>query len=319
MRLLKRKVLTIFTATFLFLPLALQAKTWTETVAEVENKAEQLWEKGRALGGPTALGTLLNEHDIPKHKCAILGRLLGLQQHVNALEENPEPTLSSQPTEDELFLYMLHAHSLNNWVLVARDILERSDTERRQAWNLDCVGQMNIPPSAALEVSERKAGFRISNNSLVVLGDIEAGFSKELEIWLDENPLLDTVVLGSGGGNVVEALQAGLLIRSRGLDTTLSSNCYSACPLVFLGGVNRVIWSPYPLLGFHQMSDGEGNAVKPSHELYAAIEKYSAIMGADPNFLLASMLRASPAEMFEPDMNQLCEAKFTTWIQRICF
>jgi len=38
--------------------------------------------------------------------------------------------------------------------------------------------------------------------------------------------------------------------------TTLFADGCSACPLIFLGGVECTIWSPYPRLGFHQVSGG---------------------------------------------------------------
>ncbi len=213
---------------------------------------------------------------------------------------------------------MYYSHSLSNWVFVAKRTLEMSEFERSQEWNLDSVGRMGIPTTAYIYLFESAAHFRIDGSDLHVLGDIERGLASELNEFLNLNPSVKRIVLGSGGGNVAEALQAGLSIRKRGLDTTLSSNCYSACPLVFLGGARRTIWSPYPKLGFHQMSHPDGTPVRTSDRLYSAMEDYAVVMGVDPNFLLASMLRASPTEMFEPDGDELCRAAAATWIQRWC-
>lgn len=295
------------------------AKSWEETIDLVEDRAENLWERGKLLGAETSLGTAVNEVDIPKHTCAILGRMLGHIEAVSELEEHPEPELSSEPTWKELRSLMVYSHSLSNWVFVARSLVGQSESQRKHSWNLNCVGQMGIPRSAFEEIAEPSADFVVSGTDLRVLGDIEVGFGKSFADQLKANPQVNRIVLGSRGGNVKEALIAGLEIRSRGLDTTLSSNCFSACPLVFLGGVQRTIWSPYPKLGFHQMSDGSGNPISTSSNLYTALERYAEAMGADPSFILASMLRAAPSEMFEPDFDSLCDNNVTTWIQRLCY
>jgi hypothetical protein len=297
----------------------ISANSWAQSIQLVEERAARIWERGRSLGADTHLGTAVNEIDIPKHRCAILGRMLGRADLIKKLEYHPEPSISSNPSWDELYNLMLYSHSLSNWVLVANAILNQSEDEKKHSWNLDCVGQMGIP-STAFEVLEvPKAALEVDGTDLRILGDIEAGFSAALVEALDGNPQVSRVVLGSRGGNVREALLAGIAIRKRGLDTTLSSNCYSACPLVFLGRLKRTIWSPYPNLGFHQMSDGSGNPIRSSSALYIAMEDYAEMMGADPNFVLASMLRANPSEMYEPEHGALCQYNVATWVQRLCF
>ena len=67
---------------------------------------------------------------------------------------------------------------------------------------------------------------------------------------------------GSGGGYIDEAMKAGAYIRRKELGTTLYINCDSACPLVFMAGVERLNWSPYPKLGFHQIYTPDGQAAR---------------------------------------------------------
>src|SRR5262249_3418512 len=50
-----------------------------------------------------------------------------------------------------------------------------------------------------------------------------------------------TVVLGSDGGYVNEAMAIGRLIRGRGLDTSVPSACMSACVLIWAGGKTRTV------------------------------------------------------------------------------
>ncbi|KIC51767.1 hypothetical protein [Tateyamaria sp. ANG-S1] len=295
------------------------ARTWKESIEIVEEKSEELWQKGLSLGGFGHLGTAYNEIDIPKHRCAILGRMFEMSDVISHLEHHPEPELSDSPSPDEIHALMVYAHSLSNWAFVASHLLEQNEETRKQVWNLDCVGKMGIGKQYALPVVDSAAKFRVEQHDLLVLGNIVSGFAESLELKLSENPGIDRVVLGSGGGNVVEALHAGVLIRKLGLKTTLGQSCYSACPLVFLGGVERTVWSPYPKLGFHKLSDGEGDAIGTTHPAYSLIFDYVKAMGSDPNFVLASILRAEPSDMYEPTLLDLCEYYVVTWVQRACF
>ena len=153
-----------------------------------------------------------------------------------------------------------------------------------------------------------------------VLGAIEAGFTAKLSATLAIAPKAEFVALGSGGGSVYEAIASGKLIRSKGLTTTIWNNCYSACPLVFLGGVDRYVHSPYPSFGFHQISNPAG-AIPKGSPVYAHVGAYIRSMGADDRFLLAEMMRAMPEQMnmIHGADERLCKARVATWIQRACY
>lgn len=245
--------------------------------------------------------------------------MLGLGNYVTHLEHMPEPELSDNMSEDDLMGLMHFSRSLSNWVRVAKYLLEKSEDDRKYIWNLNCVGKQGIPDGVYLELENGAAGFRVSGRDLFVLGDFEPGFFDEFKEAILENPGITRVVLGSGGGSVSDALKPGLLIREQGLETTLSDNCYSACPLVFIGGVQRAIWSPYPKLGFHQIYRGEGEAIAFDHLTYQVVAQYAKEMGVDAYFLISKMRAASPLEMNEPNLEQLCESNIATWIQRRCF
>ena len=64
---------------------------------------------------------------------------------------------------------------------------------------------------------------------------------------------IEFVALHSPGGSVMEAMIIGEEIRERALKTMLPghSYCYSACPYIMAGGIER-IFSSYSLLGVHQ-------------------------------------------------------------------
>jgi hypothetical protein len=295
------------------------AKGWAEAISEVEARSRFLWNYGIERGASSHLGSIYNELDANRHQCAIAGRLLGLENNIRHLEEMPEPKLSDDMNEDQLMELMLYSHSLSNWVVAAKYLAGLPMDEVAEIWNLNCVGKLEIDGMAFVDSGVGRAKFKQDGTRVRVLGDIDLGFASELESWLIANPQTEEVVLGSGGGSVKDAILAGIAIRQRGLNTTLSDSCFSACPLVFIGGVNRTIWSPYPPLGFHQAYTVDGIAIPASSEIYQMIFEYSNMMGVDGNFVLESMMNAGPMDMFEPHIDELCASKVVTWVQRACF
>ena len=192
-----------------------------------------------------------------------------------------------------------------------------SERDRVETWNLDCVRQHGIGKDQYVGRISSGAEFSVRDDQFFVLGDIDDGFFDRFRQALGKSSRVKTVALGSGGGNVRDAILAGLLIREKGLNTTLNSDCYSACSLIFLGGVNRNVLSPYPRLGFHQAS-AAGKALPPSNDVYRVVRDYERAMAADSELVLAFMHKAKPEDMHYPDVWDLCEPRITTWVQRGC-
>ena len=65
---------------------------------------------------------------------------------------------------------------------------------------------------------------------------------------------VETVVLDSPGGSVVDALAIGSLIHEKGLATKVAAGslCASSCPIVFASGAERIA-SPQAAIGVHQI------------------------------------------------------------------
>lgn len=308
------KVLWIALTTLACLPAPpTLAASWQDTIAAVKANASAMSEKADALGYPVHIGTAYNEYRIREHSCAILGRMLGKASVTKHLEFDP-PSVSK-----EGFEFRLEAVSLENWVSTAEHVLALSKERRIEVWNLDCAGQLNIPASEHIVSNGPRAFYDIVGDGKVlrILGDVEAGFGSAVAAALADNPGVEVVALGSAGGLVGEALQAGMEIRKRGLETTLWNNCYSACPLVFLAGTNRTIWSPYPELGFHQISR-DGRAIPSDDPIYGLVGSYAFAMGTDGDMVLQLMMAAIPAQMELPDLQTLCDAKIALWVQRAC-
>ena len=167
-----------------------------------------------------------------------LGLLLGQEAAVRHLRLDRNPSLRAT-NSDEAHSRRVEAQSLDNFVLAATRVVGISHDEKAIEWNLDCVGQLGIHGSY-IQVAGAATFYVLRNKGIVlqVLGIIESGFAIKVRQAIERNPSVEVVSLGSGGGSVYEAIQAGRYIRSKGLATTLWNNCYSACPLVFAGGVS---------------------------------------------------------------------------------
>ncbi|MCV0352378.1 MAG: hypothetical protein K5863_20055 [Nitratireductor sp.] len=258
---------------------------------------------------------MYNGYKYDEHRCAILGRMLDMQSSIQHIEEFDHPPMDTRSDPHDLLVFAI---SLRNWVAAARWAVDARDSERKNVWNLDCVGNFGIAKSLFLDSEQPNAEFEVTGAQLHVYGDIDAGFAKRFIEFLNSHPDLEEVTLGSAGGSVADAIVAGLAIRHRGLSTTIYGNCYSACPLVFLGGVRRVVWAAPYRLGFHQIYQGEGVPLPFDDDTYIALAGYAERMGADAELLLLWMYSAGPEEIYEPPVDDLCLARIATFVQRRC-
>ena len=71
-----------------------------------------------------------------------------------------------------------------------------------------------------------------------------------LESLLDANPQVTTLEITSSGGNLYAAINMLRVVDTFGLDTRVTEYCESACPFVFIAGVNRTM-AEGARLGFH--------------------------------------------------------------------
>lgn len=291
------------------------AISWTEAIDNVENTAKKYFDYAVEVGGTSWAGTMYNGYKFQEHSCAILGRMLGHSDGIKHIEEFEYPPMDARSDPHDLLVFSI---SLDNWSAAARRAVKAKDHERINEWNLDCVGKFGISNALFMDNLRPNAEFKRQGNQLHVYGDIDQGFAERFETALNENPSITEVTLGSGGGSIRDAIMAGIMIRERSLDTTIYGNCYSACPLVFLGGARRVVWAAPYRLGFHQIYTGTGDAVPFDSPIYTLVAEYVISMGADPSQVLPWMYVAGPNEMYEPEPDQLCQAIFATFVQRIC-
>lgn len=288
--------------------------SWDAAVQAVRKKNSEYYSYAMKLGSGHP-GTSLHGLGADRHRCAIAGRMLGFRDEIKEAETLEDPPMTQNADAMEL---MIHAMTLDAWVASAEYVRGLSESARKSLWNLECVGNFGIAPSAYIDDSKASTDFTIRDRTLYVYGDIDRGFADRLEKVLQENMGVMEVALGSAGGSIVDAIRAGLMLRDRGLHTVLVGPCYSACPLVFAGGAERIIWSSNtPALGFHQISV-DGSAVSYSDPSYELVGKYLAKMGVRSDMVVAWMLLATPEEIYEPPLDQLCLPNLATWVQRTC-
>jgi hypothetical protein len=81
-----------------------------------------------------------------------------------------------------------------------------------------------------------------------------------------------TMLLESPGGGLLDGISLGRDVRSQGLRTVARYECASACAIIFLGGVERMLVGSRARIGFHQIAF-VGNKVRrcdqsmDSHEI----------------------------------------------------
>ncbi len=307
-------VLALFSFT-LALPTIAMSMSWERAIESVKKREAELYEKAEELRTEDTghLGSIYGTYNMQEHRCSILGRMLGKTEAIRHLEEEPFEG------SDDAYEYLIEANNLGNWVYAAERLIKRSKAWKVRTWNFECAGKLEIPSSEWIEDKHADAFFVVHDDILQILGPVTIGYSARLETALNQNQQVTTVALGSGGGNVIEAFKAGIIIRKRRLDTTLWDQCYSACPLVFLGGVERFTSSPYQEFGFHQISNEAGDPAPFNDPIYQKVAQYIDLMGATSKQIVSWMWSEPPSQMMTLDYDdRLCEVGLTTWIQRGC-
>jgi hypothetical protein len=104
--------------------------------------------------------------------------------------------------------------------------------------------------------------FQDGSTAIVAQGPIDGGETRRLLAFLQEVPAgaaPRTLIISSPGGNMVGAINLGLTLRQIGVRTVVGSvaptgigpgRCHSACVLVLMAGVNRLV-TPGSQVGVH--------------------------------------------------------------------
>lgn len=82
----------------------------------------------------------------------------------------------------------------------------------------------------------------------VVEGRIDQDFLDKLEKSIEKSP---TIILSSGGGEVLKAFEAAKVLDSANVTIIVDDNCSSACAEDLLPAGKDIIFRNSPLIGFH--------------------------------------------------------------------
>lgn len=300
----------------LMAPAPAAAQSWETRIAAARAEAEAFAAYGAAHGWDyNRIGTFTRRADAGRLRCTILAELIGIgdiSEHVDFYGPAPWERMALPGpgvTPDDGLLQKLLTYAWNRevWANMAEQVLPASADQRAETWELQCNGQHGIPEGLLGPRWDTEASFRVDGGALYVLGDIVPGFYAEFAQALARNDIR-TVMLGSRGGSVLDAMQAGGLIRQEGLAVALYGDCESACPLVYVAGAApRIQDLPLHRLGFHQISVG-GAAIPLDHEIYEVVAAYIDAMGVNSDYILTAMQDTPPETMWHPPYQWLCDA-----------
>jgi hypothetical protein len=94
-----------------------------------------------------------------------------------------------------------------------------------------------------------------TGGQLLLTGTVDLGSAERFAAEIAaRGEYVQTVVLDSPGGSVVDALAIGSLIHEKGLATKVAAGslCASSCPIIFASGANRIA-SNEAAIGVHQI------------------------------------------------------------------
>jgi hypothetical protein len=145
--------------------------------------------------------------------------------------------------------------------------------------------------------------------SLLVSGMLREGAAREIEKVLDSAPSVNTLVLSSGGGRLMEAKSLATIVKRRGLHTYVEDQCASACTFVFLAGSDRAA-TPNAQIGFHLPSI-MGNSpylAKAGFQYMAEVYREAGL----PSSFIEKVSTIPPSDMWYPTQDELIAAKVVT-------
>jgi hypothetical protein len=97
------------------------------------------------------------------------------------------------------------------------------------------------------------AEITVGGTAITLSGLIGPGDAETFKIKAKLFPGKATAILSGPGGNLLAAFAIGEFIRLRGWSTYVSDECDSACALIWLAGVQRLM-TPEAKIGFHSAS-----------------------------------------------------------------
>jgi len=167
-----------------------------------------------------------------------------------------------------------------------------------------------------------------TGGALRLTGTIDPGaaarFAAEIEA---RGEYVQTVVLDSPGGSVMDALEIGALIHEKGLATQVPAGhlCASSCPIVFASGAERIAGAD-SAVGVHQVYAAAlsadpvdalgvaGVAMADAQAVTARITRHLAETGVDPTLWLHA-LETPPTQLYYFTIEEMQRLRLVTRIE----
>jgi hypothetical protein len=145
--------------------------------------------------------------------------------------------------------------------------------------------------------------------AILFRGSFQRGASEAVKRAFDANPHARLLQIEGPGGWVGEAVRANQLLRERGIETEAIGTCFSACSIVFAGGVRRRALADAQI-GFHT-ANYTGLDETVVQRLQARMREAYASAGFDDAFL-DEIMRTPFERMLIPERNELRAARVLT-------
>lgn len=287
-----------------------EALDWSEELHRVSAMAQD-YRDAANNAGEFDLGTMFQGIGFHRHRCYVLGQMLGRNEYVADLAESDEPPTV---TGHEAYDMLLFSASLENLAHAISRSSEYTPAHRANTWNRECVGEYSIPASAAVVSPDPSATLTFFGHQVAVQGVFDDGFSVRFAAELQQHPSTDTIQLSSVGGSLSDALEVGRLIRERGLRTVISGSCFDECALVFMAGLDREIYRGHNRLGFSAPTSSPLN----QEEAEEVVQAYLSAMNMDADriwaWMTSSELSRDDNGRYIAEFDQLCSHLVTTFI-----
>jgi hypothetical protein len=283
-------------------------------IAHYEFLANQYLAAARSLNARRENTSQYQTLDVKEHSCGVLAELLGIRAGVAEGFTYPDPGLQSNDPHE----LMLFAISLGHYIEQAQIILSESEFLWRYKWNLNCADaysssgwvRMQDWPPYSIQISEIR-------DTLTLVGNIEPDLYNVIAKRLTIHRSIKKIELASLGGDGGAAFKIGRLLRKRGITTMVAGNCNSACALVFLGGVERIVPKPYWKLAFHRASS-DGIPIWDGDEFYQRLRDYSNLMIGSEDDILRISLAPVGLAFYRPGREELCSLRIATRVDGVC-
>lgn len=142
-----------------------------------------------------------------------------------------------------------------------------------------------------------------------ITGGFKYGLTDDFSKVLKASRQIKVVHLNSLGGRVGEAIGLNAVLRTQGVDTYVSSGCYSACTVAFAAGRNRLIRKG-AALGFHAPAFP---GMTPSELQNAALDQKQIFIKAGFNKSFVDKALSTPSsDLWKPSADVMAAADVIT-------